>query len=243
MAEDARPRYEHYGLTIDFRTLGEYFGRLESRVRPAVNLGSFVGAGGIREMVIGRENRPATAAELERMRQLVAAAMREGALGLSSSLQYVPDRFASTDELVALARVAASHGGVYLTHQRSESNAIDRSLDEVFAIAERAAIPTEIWHLKVAYRANWGRMPAVLDRIEAARARGLDVTANVYPYTRASNKLDACLPVWVRQGGFEAMLGEAARSRAHGAHRPQDGRFRSRRMENRGPGQRQQRVS
>jgi dihydroorotase/N-acyl-D-amino-acid deacylase len=206
MAEAARPRYEHYGLTIDFRTLGEYFEHVETRVRPAVNLGSFVGAGGVREMVIGRENRPATTEELERMRQLVAAAMREGALGLSSSLQYVPDRFASTDELVELARVVAGHGGVYLTHQRSESNAIDSSLDEVFAIAERASIPTEIWHLKVAYRANWGRMPAVLDRIDDARARGLDVTANVYPYTRASNSLDACLPLWVREGGLEAML-------------------------------------
>lgn len=206
MAEAARPRYEHFGLTLDFRTLGEYFSRVETRVRPALNLGSFVGAGGVREMVIGRENRPATPAELDRMRQIVADAMRDGALGLSSSLQYVPDRFASTDELVELARVAASHGGLYLTHQRSESNAIDSSLDEVFAIAERAAIPTEIWHLKVAYRANWGRMPAVLERLEAARAKGLDVTANIYPYTRASNSLDACLPLWVREGGLEAML-------------------------------------
>ena len=206
MAEAARPRYEHFGLTLDFRTLGEYFSRVETRVRPALNLGSFVGAGGVREMVIGRENRPATPAELERMRQIVAGAMRDGALGLSSSLQYVPDRFASTDELVELARVAASHGGIYLTHQRSESNAIDSSLDEVFAIAERAAIPTEIWHLKVAYRANWGRMPAVLERLEAARAKGLDVTANIYPYTRASNSLDACLPLWVREGGLEPML-------------------------------------
>jgi dihydroorotase/N-acyl-D-amino-acid deacylase len=206
MAEAARPRYEHFGLTLDFRTLGEYFSRVETQVRPALNLGSFVGAGGVREMVIGRDDRPATPAELDRMRQIVAGAMRDGALGLSSSLQYVPDRFASTDELVELARVAASHGGLYLTHQRSESNAIDSSLDEVFAIAERAAIPTEIWHLKVAYRANWGRMPAVLERIEAARAKGLDVTANIYPYTRASNSLDACLPLWVREGGLEAML-------------------------------------
>jgi dihydroorotase/N-acyl-D-amino-acid deacylase len=206
MAEAARPRYEHFGLTLDFRTLGEYFRRVETRVRPALNLGTFVGAGGVREMVIGREHRPATPAELDRMRQIVADAMGDGALGLSSSLQYVPDRFASTDELVELARVAVSHGGIYLTHQRSESNAIDSSLDEVFAIAERAAIPTEIWHLKVAYRANWGRMPAVLARLEAVRARGLDVTANIYPYTRASNSLDACLPLWVREGGLEAML-------------------------------------
>jgi len=127
-------------------------------------------------------------------------------LGVSSSLQYMPDRFASTDELVALATVAARYGGVYFTHQRSESSEIFQSLDEVFAVAERAKIPAEIWHLKTAYKANWGRMPEVLARIEAARTRGLDVTANQYPYTRASNGLDACLPLWAREGGTDAML-------------------------------------
>jgi dihydroorotase/N-acyl-D-amino-acid deacylase len=205
MAAAAKPRYDHYGLTLDFRTLAAYFTRLES-THPAINLGSFVGAGGIRDYVIGRENRLATAEEISQMEGLVEAAMREGALGLSSSLQYVPDRFASTDELVALARVAARMGGVYFTHQRSESAKIDESLDEVFTIAERAGIPAEIWHLKTAYRANWGRMPAVLARIAAARARGLDITADIYPYTRASNGLDACLPLWVREGGLDAML-------------------------------------
>ena len=140
------------------------------------------------------------------MRDLVAQAMRDGALGVSTSLQYVPGRFASTDELIALAEVAAAHGGIYITHQRSESGQIDASLDEVFTIAERARIPVEIWHLKVAYRPNWGRMPSVLGRIEEARARGLDVTADIYPYTRASNGLDACLPLWVREGGLEPML-------------------------------------
>ena len=127
--------------------------------------------------------------------------MEQGALGLSSSLQYVPDRFASTDELVELAKVAARYGGIYITHQRSESGKIFESLDEVFAIAERAKIPAEIFHLKTAYKANFGKMPEVLARIHAARARGLDVTANQYPYTRASNGLDACLPLWVREGG------------------------------------------
>jgi N-acyl-D-amino-acid deacylase len=206
MAQAAHPRFEHFGLTIDFRTLGEYFERLATRTHPAINLGSFVGAGGIREYVIGRENRPATADEIARMEGLVADAMRQGALGLSTSLQYVPDRFASIDELVALARVAGRSGGLYLTHQRSESGEIDQSLDEVFAIAERAHVPAEIWHLKVAYKANWGRMPAVLQRIEAARAKGIDVSANMYPYTRASNGLDACLPLWVREGGVDRMI-------------------------------------
>jgi N-acyl-D-amino-acid deacylase len=206
MMEAARPRFAHYGLTLDFRTLGEYFARLETRVHPAINLGSFVGAGGVRDMVIGRDDRAATPAELARMEAAVDEAMRQGALGLSSSLQYVPDRFASTDELVALAKVAARHGGLYLTHQRSESGRIDESLDEVAAIAERARIPAEVWHLKVAYRSNWGRMPEVLQRIEAMRARGLDITADMYPYTRASNGLDACLPLWVREGGVDKMI-------------------------------------
>jgi len=206
MAEDARPRYEHFGLSLDFRTLAEYFRRIETRARPALNIGTFVGAGGVRAYVMGLEDRPATAADVQKMRDLVDRAMREGALGVSTSLQYVPGRFASTDELVALAEVAAARGGIYITHQRSESAAIDASLDEVFTIAERARIPAEIWHLKVAYRPNWGRMPAVLRRIEDARARGLDVTADIYPYTRASNGLDACLPLWVREGGIEPML-------------------------------------
>ncbi len=206
MAEDARPRYEHFGLSLDFRTLAEYFRRIETRARPALNIGTFVGAGGVRAYVMGLEDGAATAADVQKMRDLVDRAMREGALGVSTSLQYVPGRFASTDELVALAEVAAARGGIYITHQRSESAAIDASLDEVFTIAERARIPAEIWHLKVAYRPNWGRMPAVLRRIEDARARGLDVTADIYPYTRASNGLDACLPLWVREGGIEPML-------------------------------------
>ncbi|MBK5297175.1 MAG: amidohydrolase family protein, partial [Vicinamibacteria bacterium] len=129
-----------------------------------------------------------------------------GALGLSTSLQYVPDRFATTEEIIALAKVARRHGGIYISHQRSESGQIVESLDEVFRIAKEADIPAEVWHLKTAYKANWGKMPEVLKRFEAARAAGLDVTANQYPYTRASNGLDACLPLWVREGGTDAML-------------------------------------
>jgi N-acyl-D-aspartate/D-glutamate deacylase len=140
------------------------------------------------------------------MKALVAEAMAQGALGVSSSLQYVPNRFSSTDELVELAKVAAASGGIYITHQRSEGNKIFESLDEVLAIAERAGIPAEIWHLKTAYQPNWGKMTEILRRIEAARARGLRVSANVYPYDRASNGLDACLPVWVREGGTDAMI-------------------------------------
>ena len=205
LVQRGKALYDRYKVAQDFRTLGEYFARLE-RTPPAINVGTFVGAGGVRANVVGDSQRAATPEELEQMKTLVAQAMEQGALGLSTSLQYVPDRFASTDEIVELAKVAARHGGIYISHQRSESAQIMSSLDEVFAIAERAAIPAEVWHLKTAYKANWGRMAEVLKHFEAARTRGIDVTANMYPYDRASNGLDACLPLWVREGGLDPML-------------------------------------
>ena len=205
MMEANEQRYAYYGVAQDFRTLEEYFGRLE-KSPPAINIATFIGSGEIRDFVIGREDRRASPEELDEMTWMVSRAMEAGALGLSASLQYVPDRFNSTDELVAMASVAAEYGGIYITHQRSEGNLIFESLDEVFKIAERAAIPAEVWHLKTAYKANWGKMGEVLERFEAARARGLDVSANQYPYIRASNGLHACLPVWVREGSTEEML-------------------------------------
>ena len=206
LRQEAAANASHFGVAQDWRTLEDYFRRLAERSRPAINIATFVGAGGLRNYVVGKDDRRATPAELERMKQLTAEAMEQGALGVSTSLQYVPDRFASTDEIVELAKVAAAHGGVYFTHQRSEGARVLESLDEVFAVAERARIPAEIWHLKTAYKANFGKMPEVLRRIEAARARGLDVTANQYPYTRASNGLDSCLPIWAREGGLEKTL-------------------------------------
>lgn len=169
-------------------------------------MGTFVGATQIREYVIGFDNREPTAQELEKMKVLVAQAMKDGALGLSTSLQYVPARFAKTDEIVELAKVAREHGGIYATHQRSEANALDESLAEVFEIARRAQIPTEIWHLKTAYQKNWGRMPEVLAKISKARAEGLDITADVYPYIAGSTSLSASLPPWVLEGGTQKML-------------------------------------
>jgi dihydroorotase/N-acyl-D-amino-acid deacylase len=206
LIKEAAPNAQHFNVVQDWRTLGDYFKRLEERSRPAINVGTFVGAGGLRNYVIGKDDRPATAAELEQMKQLVAQAMEQGALGVSTSLQYVPDRFASTDEIVELAKVAARYGGVYFTHQRSEGGRIFESLDEVFAIAERAGIPAEVWHLKTAYKPQFGKMAEVLRRIEGARARGLDITANQYPYNRASNGLDSCLPLWAREGGLDKTL-------------------------------------
>jgi dihydroorotase/N-acyl-D-amino-acid deacylase len=194
-----------YNLTVDWRTFDEYFKRLD-RQGAGVNLGSFVGATQVREYVIGYDNRPPTAVELRQMKQLVADAMKDGALGVSTSLQYVPARFAKTDEIVELAKVAHQYGGIYITHQRSEANAIDDSMKEVFEIARRANIPAEIWHFKTAYKKNWGRMPEMLRRIAAARRRGLKITADVYPYVAGSTSLSACLPPWAIEGGTDKMV-------------------------------------
>jgi dihydroorotase/N-acyl-D-amino-acid deacylase len=205
LIKEDEPFNRRYNLTVDWRTLGEYFKRVE-RQGMGVNLATFVGATQVRAYVVGYDNRAPTPSELNAMRRLVAEAMEQGALGLSTSLQYVPARFAKTDEIVELAKVAKSYGGIYATHQRSEANALDESLAEVFEIARRARIPVEIWHLKTAYKKNWGRMPEVLGKIAAARARGLDIEADVYPYTAASTSLAACLPPWALEGGTDRML-------------------------------------
>src|SRR5947208_1280765 len=170
--------YKRYNINVDWRTLREYFSRLEKQGM-GLNLGTFVGATQVRAFVIGFDNRPPTTDELIQMRRLVAEAMEDGALGLSTSLQYVPARFAKTNEIVELALVAQRYGGIYATHQRSEANALDSSLAEVFEIGRRAHIPVEIWHLKTAYKKNWGRMPEILKRIDAARASGLKISADV----------------------------------------------------------------
>ena len=194
-----------FNLAVDWRTLDQYFKRLEKQ-GSGVNLGTFVGATQVREYVIGYEDRQPTASELEQMKELVGEAMVDGALGLSSSLQYVPARFAKTAELVELAKAARQFGGIYATHQRSEGNTIDASLDEVFEIAKKAQIPVEIWHLKTAYKNNWGRMAHVLNRIKQARDEGLDITADIYPYIAGSTALSASLPPWALEGGTDKML-------------------------------------
>ena len=175
--------------------------------KPAtINLGTFISAGGVRDSVVGRDDRAATATELAAMETQVADAMTAGAFGLATSLQYVPDRYARAEELVALAKVAGRFGGSYISHQRSEADAIDESLDEVFRIAREGGVPAIVHHVKTAYTQNWGRMPAVLRRFDRARLEGLDVAADLYPYTAGSNPLDASLPVWAREGGRAAMV-------------------------------------
>jgi dihydroorotase/N-acyl-D-amino-acid deacylase len=205
MIAEGREAYAHYGVAPNWTTLAGYFKEFERR-GSAINLGTFVGAGGVRNLVIGKDDRAATPAELEAMQAAVAQAMEEGAFGLSTSLIYVPDTYASTEEIIALAKVAARYGGSYITHQRNEDDTIDQSLDEVFRIAREAGLPAEIYHLKTAGKPNFGKMGHVLARIEAARAEGLDVTADQYPWTASSNGLDASLPVWVREGGADKLL-------------------------------------
>lgn len=209
MLAEGRESFLHYGVTPSFTTLAGYFEEFERR-GSAINLATFVGAGGVRNLVIGMENRPPTPAELQQMEAAVAQAMEEGALGLSTALIYVPDNFASTEEIIALAKVAARYGGSYITHQRDEGDdgqlGIDASLEEVFRIAREVKVPAEIYHLKVSGKRNWGRMPDILAKIERARAEGLDVSADQYPWTASSNGLDAALPVWAREGGAAAMV-------------------------------------
>ena len=203
--DEAAQTLEHYGLTADWESLGEYFARLE-RSGIGINLASYVGATTLREVVIGGADRPATAAELERMRALVRDAMREGAVGVSTSLEYAPAPYASTEELIAMAAEAAAYGGIYATHMRSEGDGMVAALDETFRIAREAHIPAEIWHLKVAGKKNWGHMPEMIKRIEAARASGLDITADTYAYTAWFNDMSAFVPPWAHDGGNEKMV-------------------------------------
>ena len=205
MIAQNRATYAHYSLKPDWRTLAQYFARLR-RQGMGINLGTYVGATSVREMVVGYADRPATPAELGRMQALVARAMREGALGVSTALEYAPAPYASTDELIALARTASSYGGIYATHMRSEGDAENAALDETFRIAREARIPVEIFHLKVAGSPNFGTAGRVVARIDAARASGLDVTADTYAYTAWENPLSAFIPPWAHEGGTEQLI-------------------------------------
>ena len=207
LMKSAQPSYDRFKVTLDFRTLGEYFARLEKN-RPAINVGTFVGAGGVRDYV--HRQRPdgrRPPAELERDEEAGRAGDGAGR-ARRQHVAAVRARTASPPPTRSSSSRRSRSSTAASTSRTSDRNPaqIMASLDEVFAIAERADIPAEVWHLKTAYKANWGRMPEVLKHFEAARARGLDVTANMYPYDRASNGLDACLPLWVREGGLEPML-------------------------------------
>jgi N-acyl-D-amino-acid deacylase len=198
--KEVEPFLKHFKLTADWRTLAEYFARLE-RSHSAINLATYVGATQVRQYVLHDENREPTAAELNEMRALVAEAMEDGAVGISTSLVYAPAFYARTEELIELAKVAARYGGVYATHMRNESNSIMPAIDEAIRIGKEANIPVEIFHLKMAGKQNWGKMRDVIAKIEHARSSGLDITADQYPYVAGATSLGASVPPWAHEGG------------------------------------------
>jgi N-acyl-D-amino-acid deacylase len=197
--------WEHYGVQPTWRTFRDYFARL-GKQGIGINLASYVGATQVRRMVLGDDDRAPSPAELESMKALVRDAMREGAVGLSTSLQYAPAPYAKTDELIALAGEAAKLGGTYASHIRDEGDAIIPALEEAFRIGRQANIPVEIWHLKAAGKSNWGRMPEIVAHIEAARQAGLDVAADTYGYPAAFNTFSAVIPPWAHDGGDRKMI-------------------------------------
>jgi N-acyl-D-amino-acid deacylase len=203
--EEAQPALDHYQIKGDWRTFRDYFARVEKQ-GIGINMGHYIGATTVREMVIGYGNREPSADELKKMQALVAESMEQGALGLSTSLQYPPAPYAHTDELIALATTASQYGGVYATHMRSEGNAEMAALEETFRIGAQAHIPIEIFHLKVSGRRNWGNAPQVIASIDAARARGIDVAADTYAYTAWENSFSAFIPPWAHDGGTAALI-------------------------------------
>ena len=186
---------------VTWTTLGGFMSEVEKR-GTALNFAFYVGAANSREMVLGHANRAPTPEELRRMETITRQAMNEGAVGLSSALIYPPGRFATTEELIALARV----GGSYWTHLRNESGNIDAAIDEAIRIGREANVPVNIFHLKVGGATNWGRMPAIVKKIEAARKSGVDIAANIYPFTASSTDLTSIVPAWALEGGYPALL-------------------------------------
>jgi len=197
--------YRHYRIEPTWTTFGGYFARLEKQGM-GINLASYVGATQVRRLVLGEVDRAPSPQELARMKGLVRQAMEDGAVGVSTSLQYAPAPYATTEELIALASEAAKYGGIYASHMRSEGDAIIQALEEVFRIGREAHIPVEIWHLKAAGKSNWGRMPEIVKRIEQARASGVDVTADTYAYPAWFNSFSAFIPPWAHDGGDSKMI-------------------------------------
>ena len=197
--------YEHLKITPDWRTLRQYFARLE-RQGIGINLATYVGATQVRRTVLGDADAQPTPAQLDQMKALVRDAMRDGAVGVSTSLEYAPAPYAKTGELIALGSEASKFGGIYATHMRNESDAVLTAIDEALRIGGEAHIPVEIWHIKVAGKENWGRMPEVVAKINAARAQGMDITADTYAYTAWFNSMSAFIPAWAHDGGDAKLI-------------------------------------
>ena len=205
IAREAAPKFRHYGITQDWSEFTGYFARLEKQ-GIGINLGTYVGATTVREMIVGYADRAASPEELTRMQAVVATAMRQGALGVSSALEYAPAPYASTEELIALAGTAAQFGGIYATHMRSEQAAILASIDETIRIGREAHVPVEIWHLKAGGVGNFGLMPEIVARIDRARAAGVDIAADTYAYPAWYNDMSAFIPPWAHDGGDAKLI-------------------------------------
>jgi N-acyl-D-amino-acid deacylase len=195
-----RSGYDHYKITPDWRTFRQFFSRLEKQ-GIGINMASYVGATQVRRMVLGDADVQPTPAQLDQMKALVRDAMRDGAVGVSTSLEYAPAPYAKTEELIALASAAAPFGGIYATHMRNESDSVLEAIDEAVRIGREAHIPIEIWHFKAAGKRNWGRMPDLIARVNKARADGVDVEADTYAYTAWFNSMSAFIPPWAHDGG------------------------------------------
>lgn len=200
-----QPMLEHYKLKVDWRTLDEYFQRLE-RLGTPLNIGTYVGAAQVRQAVIGDDDRAPTPAELDQMKALVEQAMKDGAFGISTALIYPPGHYAKTEELIELAKVASRAGGLYATHMRSEGASELAAVDEAIRIGREAGLPVEIFHLKVSGKPRWGSMVKIVEKIQAARDSGLDIRANQYPYVAGGTALASSLPPWVADGGATKLL-------------------------------------
>lgn len=218
--EARRSASDEYGLDVDWRDIGGFLGRIE-RAGTAVNYSTFVGHGTVRGAAMGLDDRPPTAAELERMKALVAESMAGGALGLSSGLEYTPGSFAATEELVELCRVAARTGGLYATHMRDEESLLLEAVDEALRISREASIRLQISHLKIGFAENWPKIDALMARLDQARDEGLDFRADRYPYIAGATSLSILFPLWAREGGTERFVARLkdpvhdARLRAH----------------------------
>ena len=205
IAKEWAPKFGHYGITQDWTDFTGYFTRLEKQ-GIGINVGTYVGATTVREMVVGYADRAASPDELTRMQAIVAAAMHQGALGVSSALEYAPAPYASTEELIALASMAAQFGGIYATHMRSEQASIMAAIDETIRIGREAHVPVEIWHLKAGGVGNFGLMPEIVARIDRARAAGVDIAADTYAYPAWYNDLSAFIPPWAHDGGNAKLI-------------------------------------
>jgi dihydroorotase/N-acyl-D-amino-acid deacylase len=200
-----QPQLDHYKLKVDWTDLAGYWKRLEQTGTP-LNIGTYVGAAQVREAILGDVDRAPTPAELEKMKALVSEAMEQGAMGVSTALIYPPGHYATTEELIELAKVVSRYGGIYSSHMRSEGQTEPQAVEEALRIGREANLPVEIFHLKVSGKTRWGNMPKIVGQIQAARDAGQDVTADMYPYIAGATALASSLPPWVADGGLDKLL-------------------------------------